>query len=80
MTSISLEDDEAYIPGVPGARSEVAVPLIADGMIIGVFNAESVEPNAFGGEHVQTLHGHRPPGRRGDPERSTASRKPVDWR
>jgi diguanylate cyclase (GGDEF)-like protein len=50
-----LEDDETYIPGVPGARSEVAVPLIADGMIIGVFNAESVEPNAFSDEHVQTL-------------------------
>ncbi|MDP2470655.1 MAG: sensor domain-containing diguanylate cyclase [Candidatus Palauibacterales bacterium] len=50
-----LDDDEAYIPGVPGARSEVAVPLIADGMIIGVFNAESVEPHAFSDEHVQTL-------------------------
>jgi diguanylate cyclase (GGDEF)-like protein len=31
------------------------VPLIADGVIIGVFNAESVEPNAFSDEHVQTL-------------------------
>jgi len=50
-----LEDEEAYIPGVPGARSEVAVPLIADGMIIGVFNAESVQPHAFNDEHVQTL-------------------------
>ncbi len=50
-----LEDEEAYIPGVPGARSEVAVPLIADGTIIGVFNAESVQPHAFNDEHVQTL-------------------------
>jgi len=50
-----LDDDEAYIPGVPGARSEVAVPLIADGTIIGVFNAESVEPHAFSDEHVLTL-------------------------
>lgn len=50
-----LDEDDAYIPGVPGARSEVAVPLIADGVIIGVFNAESVEPNAFADEHVQTL-------------------------
>ncbi|MCL7960799.1 MAG: diguanylate cyclase, partial [marine benthic group bacterium] len=48
-------DDEAYIPGVPGARSEVAVPLLADGLIIGVFNAESVEVRAFSDEHVQTL-------------------------
>jgi diguanylate cyclase (GGDEF)-like protein len=50
-----LEDEESYIPGVPGARSEVAVPLVADGVIIGVFNAESVEPSAFSDEHVQTL-------------------------
>jgi diguanylate cyclase (GGDEF)-like protein len=33
----------------------VAVPLIADGTIIGVFNAESVEVHAFSDEHVQTL-------------------------
>ena len=50
-----MEDEEDYIPGIPGARSEVAVPLIADGMIIGVFNAESVKPHAFSDEHVQTL-------------------------
>jgi len=47
--------DEAYIQGIPGARSEVAVPLIADGLIIGVFNAESVQRHAFNEEHVQTL-------------------------
>ncbi len=40
---------------MPGARSEVAVPLIAEGRIIGVFNAESVEPFAFEPEEVQTL-------------------------
>ncbi len=50
-----MEDEEDYIPGIPGARSEVAVPLIADGLIIGVFNAESVKPHAFSDEHVQTL-------------------------
>jgi diguanylate cyclase (GGDEF)-like protein len=49
-----LAEDE-YIPGVPGARSEVAVPLIADGGIIGVLNAEAVEPDAFGREDIQTL-------------------------
>jgi len=50
-----LDEEDAYIPGVPGARSEVAVPLIADGVIIGVFNAESIEPHAFADEHVQML-------------------------
>lgn len=50
-----LEDEDAYIPGVPGARSEVAVPLIADGRIIGVFNAESTARDAFHPEHIQTI-------------------------
>ena len=44
-----------YIEGIPGAISEVAVPLQADGRIIGVFNAESVERAAFGDQEVQTL-------------------------
>lgn len=50
-----LDDVDDYIPGVPGARSEVAVPLIADGQVIGVFNAESVEADAFAPEDIQTL-------------------------
>ncbi len=44
-----------YIQGIPGARSEVAVPLMADGRVIGVFNAESVDPSAFGEQEIQTL-------------------------
>ncbi|MFO7586484.1 MAG: sensor domain-containing diguanylate cyclase, partial [Gemmatimonadota bacterium] len=44
-----------YIQGIPGARSEAAVPLLADGRIIGVFNAESTEPDAFGESEVQSL-------------------------
>jgi diguanylate cyclase (GGDEF)-like protein len=44
-----------YIQGIPGAVSEVAVPLLADGRIIGVFNAESVDRAAFGEHEVQTL-------------------------
>lgn len=44
-----------YIQGIPGARSEVAVPLLAEGRIIGVFNAESIEPDAFGEQEVQSL-------------------------
>ena len=51
----TLNEGVEYIPGVPGARSEVAVPLIADGQLIGVFNAESVAPRAFAEDHVQTL-------------------------
>lgn len=44
-----------YIQGIPGALSEVAVPLLADGRIIGVFNAESIERAAFGDQEVQTI-------------------------
>jgi diguanylate cyclase (GGDEF)-like protein len=44
-----------YIPGVPGARSELAVPLLAEGRVIGVLNAESERPGAYGPDHVRTL-------------------------
>jgi diguanylate cyclase (GGDEF)-like protein len=56
VMDLSSEGDELdYIQGIPGAISEVAVPLLADGRIIGVFNAESVERAAFGEHEVQTL-------------------------
>jgi diguanylate cyclase (GGDEF)-like protein len=44
-----------YIAGVPGAKSEIAVPLLAEGRVIGVFNAESEEAAAYSDEHVRTL-------------------------
>lgn len=47
--------DGQYIPGVPHARSEVAVPLMADGTTIGVLNAESSEPGAFSQDDLQVL-------------------------
>jgi diguanylate cyclase (GGDEF)-like protein len=57
--SVIVVDDVSrepeYIPGVPGARSELAVPLLADGRVVGVLNAESPEPAAYGREHVRAL-------------------------
>jgi diguanylate cyclase (GGDEF)-like protein len=50
-----VEAESAYIAGVPGARSEIAVPLLAEGRVIGVFNAESPHPGAYTDEHVRTL-------------------------
>lgn len=52
-----LQQAEAahYIPGIPGARSELALPMIAEGKTVGVLNAESVEPDAFGESAIQTL-------------------------
>lgn len=44
-----------YIPGVEGARSEVALPLKVEGRVIGVLNAESLTPNAYSEDHVRTL-------------------------
>jgi diguanylate cyclase (GGDEF)-like protein len=47
--------DPSYLPGVPDARSEVAVPLVVDGRVLGVLNAESPELRAYGVEDVRTL-------------------------
>ena len=50
-----VASEPAYIAGVPGARSEVAVPLLADGRVIGVLNAESARPGVYRPEHVRSL-------------------------
>jgi len=39
--------DSRYISGIEGARSCLAVPLMLNGKVIGVFNVESNQPNAF---------------------------------
>jgi len=44
-----------YIPGIPGARSELALPMVVEGKTVGVLNAESVEPDAFDESSIQTL-------------------------
>lgn len=44
-----------YLPGISGARSELAVPLVARERVIGVFNVESHEPGAFCQEDIAPL-------------------------
>ncbi|MFQ5678695.1 MAG: GAF domain-containing protein [Gemmatimonadota bacterium] len=44
-----------YIPGVAGARSEIALPLKVEGRVIGVLNAESLTPDAYEEDHVRAL-------------------------
>jgi diguanylate cyclase (GGDEF)-like protein len=44
-----------YIPGVPGARSELALPMIAEGRTVGVLNAESQEVDGFDTTAIETL-------------------------
>ncbi|MBI5527496.1 MAG: GAF domain-containing protein [Deltaproteobacteria bacterium] len=42
-----VTEEEGYIPGVSGGRSEMAVPLVARDQVIGVLDAESPAENAF---------------------------------
>jgi PAS domain S-box-containing protein len=44
-----------YLPGIPGARSELAVPLISREKLIGVLNVESPRPEAFSRDDVEPL-------------------------
>lgn len=53
VNDVSAEPD--YIPGVQGAKSEIAIPMLAEGRVIGVLNAESLQPGAYTRDHVRTL-------------------------
>ncbi len=55
LRDLQAPDARHYIPGIPGARSEVAFPMVAEGKTVGVLNAESVETDAFGANEIQTL-------------------------
>lgn len=47
--------DPRYIESHPGIRSEVAVPLIVKGRVIGVMDLESKRVGYFNEDHVRTL-------------------------
>jgi diguanylate cyclase (GGDEF)-like protein len=53
VNDVAAEPD--YIRGVLGAKSEIAIPLLAEGRVIGVLNAESQHPAAYTPDHVRTL-------------------------
>lgn len=50
-----VREDPDYIPGIEGARCEIALPLKADGKVIGVLNAESPRPAAYPEDQVRVL-------------------------
>lgn len=50
-----LLEDERYIPDIDPARSEICVPLLYAGEILGVIDCEHPEPNAFGPLHLELL-------------------------
>ena len=47
--------DPRYLMVNPETRSELAIPMLHKGKIIGVLDLESAQLNAFNTEHVQTL-------------------------
>jgi sigma-B regulation protein RsbU (phosphoserine phosphatase) len=47
--------DPRYLMVNPETRSELAIPMIHKGKVIGVLDLESPQPNYFTGDHVQTL-------------------------
>ena len=42
-----VQESDGYIPGVVGGRCEMAAPLVAQGKVLGVLDAESPRPGAF---------------------------------
>jgi len=48
-------EDPFYLEGVPGSRSSMTVPLLCRGEVIGTFNVESLQPNAFDDIDLQML-------------------------
>lgn len=57
-TAVVVNDtskDLRYLPGHAGIRSELAVPLIAEGRLIGVLDLESTRLNAFSDQDSQLL-------------------------
>ena len=49
------KEDPFFIQGVIGARSSITVPLLCRGEVIGTFNVESLQPNAFDDTDLQML-------------------------
>ncbi|MGK2943402.1 MAG: ATP-binding protein [Desulfuromonadales bacterium] len=44
-----------YVPGIPGAQCELAVPLISKKKLVGVLNVESPRPGAFSAGDIEPL-------------------------
>ena len=50
-----LRRESDYVPGIAGARSELAVPMLVRDRLIGVFNVESPRPEAFSSADIEPL-------------------------
>jgi len=57
-TVINVSDvsrDDRYLPGWSAAKSELAVPLLLDGEVVGVLDLQSSRPEAFSPQDERTL-------------------------
>ena len=50
-----VREDPRYIPVEPDVRSELVMPLVNKGRVVGVFDLESRELNRFTHEHIKVL-------------------------
>ena len=50
-----VNDDPSYIPSLAAIRSELAVPLMFKGRLIGVLDLEAAQPDFFNDSHVSLL-------------------------
>lgn len=50
-----VRQDPHYVKGVESGRSEVAVPLMVAGRVVGVLDVESTQLNAFSASDLETL-------------------------
>lgn len=48
-------EDPLYLPGAPGARSALTVPIVLHDQVLGTFNVESTRPRAFTESDLQFL-------------------------
>lgn len=55
--SLDVGEDAVFFdnPDLPDTRSEMALPLLAGGIILGVLDVQSIEPNAFAEDDIATL-------------------------
>ena len=50
-----VRDDPRYVEAIEDVRSEIAVPLMARGKLVGVIDVQAPEPNAFGDNERKLL-------------------------
>ena len=50
-----VTQDSRYVEGVPGTKSEIAVPMIAGDRVIGVLDVQRSEINAFNDDDLRVL-------------------------